>query len=70
MKRRSQGRIGRKWRGGMESGPSGSISQRGTCRIMPLCASGSRSEKANAAALPALVSSQMPDLSTTVTAWP
>ena len=37
---------------------------------MPFCASGRMSEKAKAAALPELVSSQMPVLSITVTSWP
>src|SRR5207245_3833170 len=54
----------------MAKGPSGSASHFGSCLIIPLCASGSTSEKAKAAALPELVSSQMPVRSKTVTARP
>ena len=54
----------------MLSGPSGSASHFGNCLIMPLCASGSTSEKAKAAALPELVSSQMPVRSKIVTLRP
>ena len=54
----------------MESGPSGSASHFGNCRSIPLWASGSGSVKANAAALPELVSSQMPVRSMTVTECP